>query len=194
MTLIRHFLIPALWAAWLAYWALASLRVKVSARRESARSRLLHLLPLFFAGWLIAAGRVPGAWLDRRFLPLEPWEFWSAALITALGLLFAAWARAVLGRNWSGTVTVKRDHQLLTSGPYALVRHPLYSGMIIGFAGSALALGQWRGVLAVFIVWAAWWRKLRLEERWMEERFGAEYAAYQRRVPALVPFWRGPAR
>jgi protein-S-isoprenylcysteine O-methyltransferase Ste14 len=193
MNLVHAYLLTGMWAVWLAYWGLASLQVKAPARREAARSRLLHLLPLLFAGWLIAARQVPGVWLNRRFLPWEPWEFWTAALVTALGLLFAAWARAVLGRNWSGTVTIKEDHQLLTTGPYAVVRHPLYTGMIVAFAGSAGALGQWRGVLAVLIVWAAWSRKLRLEERWMEERFGAQYAAYRRRVPALMPFWRTPS-
>jgi protein-S-isoprenylcysteine O-methyltransferase Ste14 len=108
-------------------------------------------------------------------------------LITAIGLLIAVWARVHLARNWSGTVTIKRDHELIASGPYAYVRHPIYTGLLVAFIGSAMARGEWRGVLAVVIVWAALWRKLRLEERWMVERFGHQYTAYKRRVPALLP-------
>jgi protein-S-isoprenylcysteine O-methyltransferase Ste14 len=79
---------------------------------------------------------------------------------------------------------------LIASGPYAIVRHPIYTGLIVAFIGSAMARGEWCSVSAVFIAWAALWRKLRLEERWMVERFGEQYIAYCRCVPALVPFSR----
>ena len=75
------------------------------------------------------------------------------------------------------------------TGPYALVRHPIYTGLLLAFIGTAFARGEWRGVLAVVIAWAALWRKLRLEERWMREQFGERYIEYSRRVPALVPLW-----
>jgi protein-S-isoprenylcysteine O-methyltransferase Ste14 len=76
----------------------------------------------------------------------------------------------------------------VTSGPYRFVRHPIYTGLLLAFIGSALARGDWRGVLAVAIAFAALWRKLRIEERWMREEFGAAYEEYARRVAALVPF------
>ena len=98
------------------------------------------------------------------------------------------WARVHLGRNWSGIVTVKEGHELITGGPYAIVRHPIYTGLLLAFIGSALARGEWRGVLAVAVVLAALWRKLGLEERWMREQFGSAYQAYSQRVAALVPF------
>jgi protein-S-isoprenylcysteine O-methyltransferase Ste14 len=85
-------------------------------------------------------------------------------------------------------VTVKQDHELIVNGPYALVRHPIYTGLLLAFAGTGLARGEWRGVLAVVIVFLALWRKLRLEERWMQEQFGEQYRAYKHRVAALVPF------
>jgi len=188
MPYVHRFLFPALWLAWVAYWFLASLTAKPTERREPIGSRLLHVLPLLFAVWLLWAEKVPAPVLNARLFPWAPWEFWAAALITALGLLFTVWARVHLGRNWSGTVTIKQEHELITSGPYAIVRHPIYTGLIVGFIGSAMARGEWRGVLAVFVAWAALWRKLRLEERWMVERFGERYTAYCRRVPALVPF------
>jgi len=191
---VYKFLFPALWLAWVAYWFLASRAAKPTERREPMSSRLLHVLPLLVAVWLVWAEKVPSTFLNERLFPWVPSEFWAGALVTALGLLFTVWARIHLGRNWSGTVTIKRDHELIAGGPYAIVRHPIYTGLIVAFIGSAMARGEWRGILAVFIAWAALWRKLRLEERWMIERFGERYIAYCRRVPALVPFskWGKP--
>jgi protein-S-isoprenylcysteine O-methyltransferase Ste14 len=187
---VYRFLFPALWLAWIAYWFLTSRTAKPTERREPIGSRLLHVLPLLFAGWLLWAEKLPAPFLNERLFPWAPWEFWAAALITTLGLLFTVWARIHLGHNWSETVTIKRGHELIASGPYAIVRHPIYTGLIVAFIGSAMARGEWCSVSAVFIAWAALWRKLRLEERWMVERFGEQYIAYCRCVPALVPFSR----
>ncbi len=103
-------------------------------------------------------------------------------------MLFTVWARLHLGRNWSGTVTIKDGHELITSGPYALVRHPIYTGLLLAMLGSALALGDWRGVAAFALAAGALWRKLRVEESWMQQQFGDAYQAYSQRVAALIPF------
>jgi len=190
MSVAYRFLFPAMWLSWMAYWWLASRGAKATERREPLGSRLLHVLPLLLAFWLLWENRVPGAFLNERLFPWAPWAFWLAALVTAAGILFTVWARVHLGGNWSGIVTLKHDHELIVSGPYAIVRHPIYTGLLIAFIGSAAGRGEWRGVLAVLIAWWALWRKLRLEERWMAERFGEQYEAYRRRVPALVPFWK----
>ena len=190
MSLVYRFLFPAMWLSWAAYWWLASRGAKPAERREPLGSRLLHVLPLLLAFWLLWAKRVPGTFLNERLFPWAPWEFWVAAFVTAAGILFTVWARVHLGGNWSGIVTIKHDHELIANGPYAIVRHPIYTGLLVAFIGSAMARGEWRGVLAVLIAWWALWRKLRLEERWMAERFGQQYEAYCRRVPALVPFWK----
>ena len=190
MTLVYRFLFPAMWLSWAAYWWLASRGVKPVVRREPLRSRLMHVLPLLVAVGLLWADKVPGAFLNEKLYPWAPWEFWAAAFITASGILFSVWARVHLGGNWSGIVTVKQDHELITNGPYAIVRHPIYTALLVAIIGSAMARGEWRGVLAVLLAWWALWRKLQLEERWMVERFGEQYEAYRRRVPALVPFWK----
>ena len=103
------------------------------------------------------------------------------------GLSFCVWARRVLGRNWSGIVTVKEGHELVREGPYRMVRHPIYTGLVLAFAGMALVDAQWRGVLAVAIGVGAFWRKLRLEERWMTEIFGQRYVEYREHTKALIP-------
>ncbi len=185
---LHRALIPALWAGWAAYWWLSARDVKATARHEPVLSRWLHLGPLLIAAALLGTHRLPPSWLTGRFVPRGAWVFAAGALLTAGGLAFAIWARRHIGRNWSAIVTLKQGHELVTSGPYALVRHPIYTGLLFAFAGTALAVGQWRGLVAMAIVLASLWRKLRLEERWMRERFGLAYDAYRARVKALVPF------
>lgn len=188
MALAHRFVFPALWLSWAGYWWLASRDVKPTARREPLLSRMLHVLPLVLAFSLLALPRSVPTWLDLRFIAWAEWEFWAGAALTAIGLLFTVWARIHLGRNWSGIVTVKQDHELVATGPYALVRHPIYSGLLLAFVGSALARGDCAGALAVLIASLALWRKWRLEERWMRQQFGDRYEAYRQRVSALVPF------
>jgi protein-S-isoprenylcysteine O-methyltransferase Ste14 len=188
MMLVYRYLFPVLWLSWAGYWWLLSGNVKAAARRETVSSRLLHVVPLALAIALLWVPSVPLPRLGERFVPWAVWQFWAGAALAAAGLLLTVWARSHLGKNWSGIVTIKRGHEFLASGPYAIVRHPIYSGLLLAFAGSALARGEWRGVLAVLIAALALWRKLRLEERWMREQFGARYRAYSRRVAVLVPF------
>jgi protein-S-isoprenylcysteine O-methyltransferase Ste14 len=177
-----------MWLAWACYWWAASHDVKAIVRREPLRSRLLHFVPISAALALLWLPDFPIPVLGERFLPDAVWPSWLGLLITLAGLLFAAWARVQLGRNWSATITVKQDHDLITSGPYSLVRHPIYTGLLLGLVGIAVARAEWRDVLAIALAFGAFWRKLRIEERWMREQFGDAYEQYARRVAALVPF------
>lgn len=186
--LVYDHLFPALWMAFALYWWLRSLRVKATARRDPLSSRLLHIVPLLAAILLLWVSRVPVLFLDARFLPCAAWPFWAGAALTAAGLLFAVWARSHLGSNWSATVSIKKDHELVTSGPYAFVRHPIYTGLLLAFVGTALARGEWRGILALALVSGALWRKLKNEERWLRELFGESYEEYAERVSAVLPF------
>jgi protein-S-isoprenylcysteine O-methyltransferase Ste14 len=108
--------------------------------------------------------------------------------LTFAGLAFAIWARMLLGGNWSSDVTLKRDHELIVVGPYRWVRHPIYTGILLALIGTALAVGEWRAVLAVVLAAAAFWRKLGIEEAVMRRQFGESYTRYGERVPALIPF------
>jgi protein-S-isoprenylcysteine O-methyltransferase Ste14 len=93
----------------------------------------------------------------------------------------------LLGRNWSAAVQLKQGHELITSGPYRLVRHPIYTGLLLLFLGNAVMVGDWRGLLAVAIVFVSFWRKFRLEETWLAGHFGESYRLYQARAKALIP-------
>jgi protein-S-isoprenylcysteine O-methyltransferase Ste14 len=175
---------------WVIAWWLFALNVKATVRSQAAVPRLLNMALLYCAGALLWVPRVPAPGLDERFLPGSQWPFWAAlgALLTLMGLSFTVWARVYLGRNWSGAgVTIKADHELVTGGPYGLVRHPIYSGLALAFVGTALALGQWRGVLAVVLALIAIVHRILVEERFMREQFGAAYDAYAKRVRAFVP-------
>ena len=181
-------LILALWIAWAIYWGLSASNVKETLRRETVLSLAGHGVPLIIAVLLLALPTLPAGFLCDRMLPRGPLTFWTGASVLAVGLAFSVWARIYLGQNWSGTVTIKQDHKLIRGGPYRFARHPIYTGVIVGVIGSAIARGEWRGLLALVIVFAALWRKLRLEERWLGETFGEEYTKYRAEVSALIPF------
>jgi protein-S-isoprenylcysteine O-methyltransferase Ste14 len=187
LTLPAGWAIEALWLSWGLYWWWSSRGVKRARRRESPASRAAHLLPLAVAALLLAMPVVPG-WLGERWLAPGAGAYAVGTLLVAAGLGLSVWARVLLGGNWSATVTLKEGHQIVRAGPYRLVRHPIYTGLLLGFAGTAVARGEWRGLLAVAIAAASLWRKLRLEERWLTEEFGAGYADYQRQTRALIPF------
>ena len=181
-------LIGLLWLAWAVYWFVAARNAKRDRRQESALSRAGHIVPLIVAGVLLWLPTLPGGFLCGRILPATAATYFTGVAVLILGLAFAIWARRVIGRNWSGIVTVKQDHELVRTGPYRWVRHPIYTGLLLAFVGTAIARGEWRGVLAVLIVFVALWRKLRLEERWMIETFGDAYLRYRAEVRALIPF------
>jgi protein-S-isoprenylcysteine O-methyltransferase Ste14 len=123
-----------------------------------------------------------------RFVPAGPGSWIAGAALTVVGILSACCARFFLGRNWSATVTVKQDHELVRSGPYRLVRHPIYSGMLLAIFGTALFIGQVRGLLAVVLALCGWkWKSLQ-EESFMQEQFGDSYTVYRRQVKSLIPF------
>lgn len=177
------------WLAWLLTWFAFSLNVKTTVARQPLLPRLFNAALLAVAAVLLWPVRFRSPALMERFLPLDQWRFWVplGAALTLIGLLFTVWARVYLGRNWSGTVTLKADHELVTGGPYRLVRHPIYSGIALAIIGTALAIGQWRGVLAIALTVIAFIQRMIVEERFMRQQFGAAYDAYARHVRAFVP-------
>jgi protein-S-isoprenylcysteine O-methyltransferase Ste14 len=178
--------LASLWIAWVAYWWLSARGTKANERSESARSRASHVVPLMIAAVLLA--QPPIATLATRLLPWSQLVYGVGTAMVAIGLSFSVWARLHLGRNWSASVTVKQGHELVQSGPYRIVRHPIYTGLLLALLGTAVARGDVQGLAAVLIACVAIWRKLRLEEQWMQETFGDVYARYRARVAALIPY------
>jgi len=176
-----------MWGGWLALWIAMARGVKEPAQSETAASRLSHVGPLLVAAYLLAAP-APLPLLNERFAPLAIWPAALGAALTFAGAGFSIWARFTIAANWSSDVQLKRDHELIVEGPYRWVRHPIYTGVLLMFAGTALAVGEWRGALAVVVAAAAFWRKLRLEEAVMRRQFGEAYARYAARAAALIPF------
>lgn len=177
-----------MWLAYITYWWAMAGDVKSDQRREQFSSRMQRQVLMILALVLLGLPDIRLSVLDRRFLPASMVWFWIGVAVTASGLLFSVWARRYLGRNWSRAVTIKKEHELITGGPYSLVRHPIYTGLLAGLLGSALALGEWRGLVAVGLVFIALLRKLHLEERWMRKLFGDAYENYSRHVRALIPY------
>jgi protein-S-isoprenylcysteine O-methyltransferase Ste14 len=176
------------WVAWAVTWMAMSRGVKAVVRRESRISRALHIAPLALAAVLLGAGDYAGHLLADPLLPRAGWMVVAGAVLVAAGLAFAVWARLVIGTNWSGTVTVKHAHALVQTGPYALARHPIYTGLLTAFLGTAVAMDAWRGVLALALASVSFLRKMRTEEAFMIETFGDAYVSYRARTAALVPF------
>ncbi|MDR3530171.1 MAG: isoprenylcysteine carboxylmethyltransferase family protein [Rhodopila sp.] len=183
-------LIPTLWLLWLAGWTISGWRTKRVLRAEGIASRLSHLIPLGAGIALLVSRRAAGPWLARFVVTQSAWTFWTGAALVILGLCFAAWARIHLAGNWSGTVTLKQDHSLTRTGPYRLVRHPIYTGLLIAILGSAVAEAEWRGLVAFVLITLSFLRKIVIEERFLTAQFGDAYACYRAEVPALVP-WPG---
>jgi protein-S-isoprenylcysteine O-methyltransferase Ste14 len=179
---------PVLWAAFLVYWRVKAARTKTTQRVESAASGLVRLLAVVIVILLMSINRIPLPWLYRPVWPQGLWPFWSGAAVTVGGLLFAVWARVHLASNWSSSVTIKEGHELITSGPYTLVRHPIYTGILTGFLGNAIALAQVRGFVGLAIMFVVFWAKFRKEEEFMRSQFGETYAAYAHHTAALVPY------
>jgi protein-S-isoprenylcysteine O-methyltransferase Ste14 len=181
-----------LWSAWALFWVLSAAGSKTTKRRESLGSRLAHVVPLTVGFVLIVWHDVPWAWLGERLWPRSFTAYWLGVALLAAGLGFTVWARVHLGRNWSGSVTVKEDHELIRSGPYAYVRHPIYTGLLAAALGTVIASGTVHAALGLLIVAAALLRKLRIEEGFMRETFPGAYERYAAQVPALIPFTRLP--
>lgn len=188
MQYFYHYIFLIVWIGYFAYWRIISGNVKSAVRTESAPSRLIRAVSIISAILLLGIPKLQIPGLSFRFLPQRDWPFWTGLILTLLGLGFSVWARRRLGRNWSQEVTIKDDHLLITDGPYALVRHPIYTGLILGFVGSSLALGEIRGLIADLLVFAVLWYKLKMEDKWLLEQFGESYRIYCQKAAALIPF------
>jgi len=174
-----------LWILFIGYWSAVAKNAAPTSSSESKASRQLHQL-LMYGALLLAFLPLPG--LRRRWLPMPFWIGTSIGLaIQASSALLALWARRHLGRNWSGAITAKVDHELIRTGPYQLLRHPIYSGMLGMFLGTAVVSGEFHGLLAMLLIAVAYCRKIRLEEQHLRVNFGTRYDDYRKKSWAVIP-------
>jgi len=171
-------------------WLLAAFTSKRTVKRQNPGSRLFQvalallgfMLVFNFNQWFVSG------WSTVRIIPRETPYVISGAVLTLAGMLFCVWARVILGTNWSGTVTLKENHELIQEGPYQIVRHPIYTGLLIGLLGTAFVFGLARCFAGVLVVGLALWLKSQTEEQFMLQQFGEQYAHYRKEVRALIPF------
>ncbi|MBN2086457.1 MAG: isoprenylcysteine carboxylmethyltransferase family protein [Anaerolineales bacterium] len=177
------------WGVFFLFWILSALRNRQSVRhREPFSSRFVNIFlysitaALLIYDWRIAAP------LSSRFIP-DHWMISLAGLAAqAAGLWFALRAQSHLGSNWSAQVTLATNHQLIQSGPYRLVRHPMYFGILAGMFGTVVVIGELRGFLAAAAVLAALLWKIRVEEDMLSRHFGEGYQNYRKGVKSILPF------
>jgi protein-S-isoprenylcysteine O-methyltransferase Ste14 len=169
-------------------WLIAALFTKRTERTEPLSSRLVQFGWTLLSVILLSFGRLPWGPLGVRVIP-RSFVLGNAGLaLTIAGIAFALWARFYLGRNWSGRVTLKENHELIRTGPYAIVRHPIYSGFLLALTGTVIAIGEIRAILALVIVAIGLHFKSKTEERFMSEKFSEQYATYSREVKSLIPY------
>ena len=176
-----------IWIAWGVSWIAAAFWSNRTAKRAATSD-------VWAAYVLILAGGVLLAHSTRRLLH-EPrlWHVgyggaYALAGLTLAGVLFAWWARIHLGRLWSGTITLKVGHHVVDTGPYGLVRHPIYAGLIVSLVATAAAQATATGLMGAALIVAGLWLKARAEERFLTTELDADaYGAYRRRVPMLIP-------
>ncbi|HEX3879567.1 MAG TPA: isoprenylcysteine carboxylmethyltransferase family protein [Bryobacteraceae bacterium] len=172
-----------LFVAFTVYWEAAAGNSAQNRASESNSSRGLHV---FLANAALFLVILPISGLGR-YLPASPYIMGAGVALEASGLAFAIWARRHLGANWSGRVTIKQGHELIRSGPYRRLRHPIYTGIIAMYVGAAIVTGEWLAVIGIVLIVVAYLRKLRLEETTLEGAFGPAYQAYRCETSALFP-------
>lgn len=181
-------IIRGCWLVFVTIWVLAALSTKRTVYRESRAQRLRYWVLLVIACFLQLYGRQLPYPLNMRVVPHEAPTACAAAVLCVIGLAFAVWARVTLGRNWSGVVTLKEGHELMERGPYRIVRHPIYTGILTMFFATALAQGHLFGFVGALLMFASFWIKLGDEEKLMLQQFPEQYADYRRRTKRIIPF------
>ena len=187
MASVANQLILACWLAFLAYWIISARQLKAVAEKQSSWSARLHRIPLGISYFLVADWRLPSPF-NEPMTPQTNWARVVGVLICVAGLFITLWARRTLAGNWSSDVTFKQGHELIRTGPYRFVRHPIYTGLLVMGLGTAIEIGLLRGWLALPLMAIAFWIKLTQEERLLLRHFPDQYPAYKQQVKALVPF------
>jgi protein-S-isoprenylcysteine O-methyltransferase Ste14 len=176
-----------IWAVFGVYWIVAARRKKAEQTSELSLYRFVRILLLVITFALLFSPWARVGPLGRRFLSQSPSIAYIGFALALAGMGIAVWARIHLGQYWSDKVVLKVDHQLISSGPYARMRHPIYSGVLVGVAGTALVVGEWRGVVAFFLLLTNYAVKAKREEKILAGAFAKDFADHKSRAGFLLP-------
>ena len=175
-----------MWFVWFLFWLAMAFLSKSTKRRETRAQRLEHAIPALLGFFLVFRAGL-GGWLTQAVIPDNAVLMAIGVGVTFLGLLFTVWARFALGSNWSGTVTIKADHQLIRRGPYRFIRHPIYTGMLAALLATAITQRLVTGLLGFTIVLIALWRKAKREESFLAQEFGESFDEHRRHTGMFLP-------
>ena len=187
-TSVGRILIGLLWIGWAVYWIIAARHNLTNRRTESLLTGASYRVLLIIGILLLALPVHSQTLLDAFVWPPSALMVTIGLAMTIIGLAIAVWARRHLGRYWSGRITLKVDHRVIQTGPYALVRHPIYSGILLALFGTVITIGTVQSCLGLAMMFLSFVRKLTLEERWLCTDLGSEYEEYRHRVKALIPY------
>jgi protein-S-isoprenylcysteine O-methyltransferase Ste14 len=176
-----------LWVVLMLVWVVLMFGMKRAKKRERWNERLGYLLLLLTGSWLIFGTRSNWTTLNFRVLPYERVVWGIGLAMTTIGVGIAIWARLSLGANWSGTVTLKNQHELIRSGLYRWVRHPIYTGIALGMFGSAIIRGYLIGLIGAGMVLLGFFIKARREESFLHEEFGVGFEEHARQTGMFLP-------
>ncbi len=177
--------IATLWLILVGYWIISASGNKATVYRANPSWRVVTVIGIVALFFIFRA--YPGYFYHHMYVPTDAAR--AAGIITcAAGVGFAIWARHTLGANWSGNPTIKEGHELIERGPYRLVRHPIYTGLLLAIAGSGIGSGQLKHLFIFGFSVATLWAKLRIEESLMLRQFPQAYPGYMRRTKALIPY------
>ena len=177
--------IGLVWSVWAISWIAAAIWSRQASARASfaqeAPYRILTIVGIALLFGFVDVRAIPYGWDVRETV------MWFLLALVLAGFLFAWWARIHLGALWSGTIQRKQNHRIVDTGPYALVRHPIYTGLLLAGFATAIARGRWEALIGAALFALGCWIKARNEERFLSEELGPEYAAFRKRVPMLIP-------
>jgi protein-S-isoprenylcysteine O-methyltransferase Ste14 len=180
-------LVGAAWAVFACYWLVQGVRAKRAASKEPLSDRLVHIAMITAAAYLIAADDPRLGKLNERFLPDAPWMGLLGVVLTCAGVAFAIWARHHIGQYWSARVSIVAEHKLIRTGPYAHIRHPIYTGILLGLAGTALAVGEYRALVGLALALYGLARKALKEEAFLAAQFGPDFEEHRRHTGFFLP-------
>jgi protein-S-isoprenylcysteine O-methyltransferase Ste14 len=187
MATVSNSIIIGCWIIFLVWWLVSARRVKTTAERQSWASSIAHRIPVGLSYVLLLNPGLPPP-LNLALTPHTDSARVFGTVVCVFGLLVTIWSRHKLGGNWSSEVAFKQGHELIKTGPYRFVRHPIYAGLLLMCLGTAIVVGRIHSWLGLLLLCAGFWIKLKQEESLLLRHFPNEYPAYQKQVKALVPF------